>query len=354
MKFKSIILIAAFLLSACTLSFGQDAEAATEEAPKEEKAWTMGGMGGLTFNQAGLFNWTGGGTSNITLISNLGLFANYKKGNLTWDNSLDLGYGIIWNNLFSKFDSARTLSKAEDKIELNSKFGKKAWSDKVFYSAYLNYLTQFAPGFSSPFDADTAYISKFMAPGYLKLGLGLDWKPVDGLSMAFSPIAGKFTFVLDERLAAAEAFGVNRFRQTEPSRFIIGTSKNVRSELGASVRISYKKDIMKNIGLDTKVDVFFNYLQMPKETYYERIPGDTVNVGIHADVDWQTSIVAKVNKYINVTLFTHLLYDGDVVQNLVRPNGEAITEDVAGVAVPTRGIRVQFKEIFGVGFSYKF
>jgi hypothetical protein len=48
----------------------------------------------------------------------------------------------------------------------------------------------------------------------------------------------------------------------------------------------------------------------------------------------------KVNKYITVSLIAHLIYDYDI---------KFPTElNPAGVD------KIQFKEIFGVGFSYKF
>jgi len=53
----------------------------------------------------------------------------------------------------------------------------------------------------------------------------------------------------------------------------------------------------------------------------------------------------KVNKYISTTLSTHLLYDDDI-DIAVDTNNDGITDRF----VP----RTQFKEVLGVGFSYKF
>ncbi len=76
------------------------------------------------------------------------------------------------------------------------------------------------------------------------------------------------------------------------------------------------KNLMENIDLQTKLELFTNYSDKPE----------------NVDVNWEVLIAAKINKYITATLNTQLLYDWDVYQ-----------QD-----------KVQFKEVFGVGFSYKF
>jgi hypothetical protein len=59
-------------------------------------------------------------------------------------------------------------------------------------------------------------------------------------------------------------------------------------------------------------------------------------------VNWETQLAFKVNKYINVNLNTHLIYD-DKIDIAKEENG-----------VVTKAPRIQFKEIFGVGLSFKF
>jgi hypothetical protein len=63
------------------------------------------------------------------------------------------------------------------------------------------------------------------------------------------------------------------------------------------------------------------------------------------DASWEVLISMKVNKYISTTLSTHLLYDDDI-DIAVDTNNDGITDRF----VP----RTQFKEVLGVGFSYKF
>lgn len=333
------LLFVFFLLASFGTVFGQ---ADTTAAPKN---WKKGGQGLLTFNQVGLFNWAAGGTSNMTLISNLGLFANYKKGTTTWDNSLDLAYGFLknfYNN--APFKSNSPVTKAEDKIDFNSKFGKKAFNDKFFYTALLNFRTQFAPGFAAPGDA--AYISRIMAPAYLQVAIGLDYKPNDKLSMFLSPLAGKFTFVMDDSLANIGAFGVNQLDANGDPR--PGSGENVRAEFGANFRMKFKDDILENVGYETQLDLFSNYIDRPG----------------NIDMRWTNNFVAKVNKYLAVTFFTDMIYDHDIAIGIVGNDGLPVYSidptsgnpyiDANGNPVQKKGARLQVKEIFGVGLTYKF
>lgn len=347
------------LLSIMTWGFGSSTFAQT--ANDSIKNWEKGGMGSLTFNQVGLFNWAAGGQSNITLIGNLNLFAHRTWENAKWENTLDLAYGFIKNNFI--FDPDAPIAKAEDKIDFNSKYGKKAWSEKVYYSALMNFRSQFDFGRTNPFDQ--TYISRFMSPGYLIFALGLDYKPNEDLSIFISPASGKATFVTDDSLASTAAFGVNQVR--EDGTFFPGSNVNSRIEVGATFRAKYKKDIMENVGLETQIELFSNYLDRPQ----------------NIDIRWNTAIIAKVNKYITVNLFTDLIYDHDIKIGRLNPDGTPIysinpnpiadpatgiltpdlpywpgptydTDPTDVVQVQRKGPVVQFKEIFGAGLTYKF
>lgn len=325
--------------------------------------WEKGGMGSLTFNQVGLFNWAAGGQSNITLIGNLNLFANKTGEKAKWENTLDLAYGFIKNNFI--FDPDAPVAKAEDKIDFNSKYGRKAWSEKVFYSGLFNFRSQFDFGRANP--TDNVYISRFLSPAYLIFAAGLDYKPNDDLSIFISPASGKVTIVNDDSLASTAAFGVNQIR--EDGTFFPGSNVNSRVEIGATFRVKYKKDVMENVGLESQLELFSNYIDRPG----------------NVDIRWNNSIVAKVNKYITVNLFTDLIYDHDInigrtlsdgtpdlsvnPDPILNPNtgffepntvfwpgpGYLDGSDLTDVVqVQKKGPIVQFKEIFGIGLAYKF
>lgn len=259
------------------------------------KYWKKGGFASLQFNQVSLTNWAAGGENAISTTAFLNLFANYKKEKVVWDNSLDLGYGTLKNE-------GKKPRKNEDKIDFLSKFGHQAFG-KFYYSALLNYRTQFTDGFNYP--NDSIPTSTFMAPGYLSISLGMDYKPNEFFSLFFSPASGKFTFVLDDTLSHKGAYGVD-------------PDKKVRSEFGAQLNAKFQKDIFKNVNLMSKLMLFNNYTDKDK--------ANRKNI----DVNWEVMINIKANKYLTTSIFTNLIYD----QNMVA--------------------KTQFKEVFGIGLSYKF
>jgi len=176
-----------------------------------------------------------------------------------------------------------------------------------------------APGYNYP--NDSVKISTFMAPAYLLAALGMDYKPDAYLSIFLAPATGRLTIVNDKTLADAGAFGVD-------------PGKNTKGEFGGYRRMIYtrndfKPELLKNVAFTTKFDLFSNYLDHPS----------------NMDVSWETLIALKVNQYISVNFTSHLLYDDDTKISIDKNDDGSVDE---------YGPRVQFKEIFGVGFSYKF
>lgn len=343
-RILTILLVCYCAFGVASAQDGAPADSATVSA--DTSKWKKGGLGSITFNQVGLFNWAAGGFGNTTLIGNLNLFANRKWGTSFWDNSLDLAYGFIQNFTRSNaiLDTEGPITKAEDRIEFNSKYGRKAFGKKFFYAGLLTFRTQFDKGFATP--GAPVYISRALSPAYLIVAVGLDYKPNDQFSMFLSPVSGKVTYVGDDSLAAAGAFGVNQM--DSDGNFLPGNSANLRMEFGATFRLKYKTDLLENISWETNFEAFSNYIDRPQ----------------NVDFRWSNAFVAKVNKFITVNFFTDMIYDHDVNVPLVDadgapalsidPNTNAPYVDANGNPVQQAGPRLQFKEIFGIGFAYKF
>ena len=282
------------------------------------EGWKFNGLLSLNGSQVSLTNWNAGGQNSISFNSLANFGARYTKRKMQWESSIDLGYGLQRQG---KKDNARWI-KTDDKIDLFSKFGSKA-SKHWFYSALMNFSTQFTAGYNYP--NDSTVISRFMAPGYMLLAAGMDYKPNKILSAFIAPLTMKTTFVLDQDLANQGSFGI------EPADTINGEVQNsrlVRYEAGGYIRFAYDHEIMKNIRVQSKISLFSNYLNNPQ----------------NIDVNWETLFQFKVNKYISATLSTHLIYDDDIDIAVYNDEGMKIAE----------GPRLQFKEVLGVGFAYKF
>jgi len=273
-----------------------------------DTVWRTGGIFSLNLGQSSFTNWAAGGQNSYSLNGLINLTANYKKDKSAWDNALILGRGMM----FLK-NGTPEWTKTDDRIDLQSKYGRKA-SEKWYYSALMSFKTQMSDGYNYP-DTENK-ISGLLSPGYLLFALGMDWKPIPEFSAFLSPVTSKNTIVIDQGLSDAGAFGVD-------------PGKNFRGELGAYANLIYKKDeIFKNTGFATRLDLFSNYLHNPQ----------------NIDINWETMLILKVNEFISATVNTLLIYDDDI---LIK-----VDEDSEGEAI--LGKRVQFKEVIGVGLTYKF
>ena len=68
------------------------------------KSWKFGGRASVNFSQVLLTNWAAGGRSSTSGVALFNLSGNYKKDHLSWENSLDMGCGLLNVNIDSKVD----------------------------------------------------------------------------------------------------------------------------------------------------------------------------------------------------------------------------------------------------------
>ncbi len=259
--------------------------------------WVTSGSTGLNFSQVSLSNWAGGGESSISVGSLINLEAKYKKGPSLWDSKLNLAFGLIRQG---EGDEA-LFRKTDDALQLQSQYNYNI-TENFYITTLGDFRTQMARGYNyirENGETRRELISDFMAPGFLLTSLGATYKKQDLFTLTLSPVTGKFTFVQNDSLSRAGAFGV------EPG-------ESTRSEFGASLTSSYEKEVFKNIRFTTNLSLFGNY--------------DTLS---HIDVNWEGTLVMKVNRFINSTVSTQLIYDHDVLQ------------------------KTQFRNIINVGFLYQ-
>lgn len=296
------------VIPALAVVFTLITQTAISQTADTTQGWNKSGVFSLNMSQASFTNWAAGGQNSVALNGLLNLTANYKMGKSAWDNALTIGYG----KMIQKGNDLGWV-KTDDRIDFQSKYGHKA-TDKWFYSGLMSFRTQMDNGYNYP-DTENR-ISALLAPAYLLFSLGMDYKPNPQFSMFLSPLTSKNTIVMDDELSAMGAFGVD-------------PGKKFRPELGAYANIAYKKDeIVKNVNFLTKLDLFTNYLKNPQ----------------NIDVSWEALLVLKVNQFLSATVNTQLLYDDDVL----------IKVDEGSEGEPVMGKRAQFKEVIGVGFTYKF
>ncbi|WP_287646848.1 DUF3078 domain-containing protein [Bacteroides sp.] len=259
------------------------------------------GFAGLKLTQVSLTNWAAGGDNSVAFDLQGTYQINYKKGKHLWNNRIELAYGLNKTG----DDGTR---KANDKIYLNTNYGyaiAKSW----YASAFATFQTQFSPGYDYSVNKDVA-ISEFMAPAYLTTGLGFTYDPGKIFTVVLSPAAWRGTFVLNDRLSDEGAYGVD-------------PGKHLLSSFGANLKGEAKYEFLKNMTVYSRLDLYSDYLHKP----------------LNIDVNWEVQINMIINKWFSTTLTTNLMYDDDV--KIVQKDG-------------TKGSRVQFKEILGVGVQFNF
>lgn len=306
---KSFFFLSLIFLTIVGFSQTTEGEAALKtKSEADSTGWTKKGDFSINFSQVSLTNWAAGGLNTISGNSFFNYSFNYKKDSLSWDNDLSLAYGIIRQG-----NNDALWIKSDDRIDFSSKLGFNL-TKKSYIAGFFNFRTQFDKGFDTP-QRDNL-ISNFLSPAYLLGAVGYDLKPNSEWSVFVSPVTYKGTIVTDDSLSALGAFGVEM-------------NKNYRSELGGYLRLRFQKDIMKNVNYLGKIDLFSNYFNTPQ----------------NVDINWENTFTMKVNKYLNVNLMSHLIYDHDIAIS-IDSNNDGIIDEI--------GPRLQLKQIFGAGFTYKF
>lgn len=310
-----------FLLTA---SFGQitNVENKLHSTPIDTlPGWRKGGIVNLSIAQSSFNNWAAGGQNSIAINGLVSTFLNYKTNITSWENMLDIGYGVLRQGKNGNY------LKTDDKIDFSSKYGKRAYKS-WFYAGLLGFKTQMSPGYNYP--NDSVKISDALAPAYIVAALGMDYKVNTIFTCFIAPLTIKTTLVNTTSLADAGAFGV------EPGVYnannvLVKHGKSMRNEFGGYIRAVYKSDFFKDKSLSvlSKLELFSNYVHHPE----------------NIDISWETIIGFKVNKYISATITTHVQYDDDIKIS-VDDNQDGITD--------ASGPRTQLKEVLGIGFSYKF
>jgi len=281
---------------------------ATKTIGKDDKdtttqTWKRGGIFSLNVNQGSLSNWSAGGDKfSLSVNAFLNTYAFYKKGKNSWDNNLDLAYGILKTTSLGNRKSA-------DRIDLTSKYGYGV-SEKWSAAVLGNVRSQFVKGYAydkTPAGVEFSTVtSKTFMPAYVLLSLGTDYKPNADFSLFLSPVTARWIIAGDATIGPL---------------YGIPIGKKSKNEYGAFLSANYLKQISENVNYKGKLDLFSNYKSNPQ----------------NVDVFFSNVLTAKVSKYINFSLNLDIIYDDDT------KNTDA-----------AKGPAPQILQLMGIGFAYKF
>lgn len=318
---KNILFVLCFLLFNVAVA-QPDSLYLKKKVEKEKRPeWVKKQRFTVDLNEVSFVNWNAGGSNSISALVGYQFSYDYSDKYFFWNNNLVAGYGI-------NGQQGRETRKTTDIFEINSNFGyNPTENSNWFYSARFNFKTQFDYGYQYPNVNNP--ISKFMAPGYLFFGFGMDYgQNSENFSLYLSPITLKATFVLDETLANAGKFGVTP-AVLDIDGNVIRPGKRSRQEAGILINNNYITELAKNVTAESVLSLYSDYIN---------------NFG-NVDVDWRLNLNFKVNEFIRATFESHIRYDDDV-KTLV-PSAVEGEYDEAGA-------KVQWRQFLGIGFAVDF
>ncbi len=264
-------------------------------------AWKKGIVFGINAGQGSLSNWAAGGDDfSLTIATGLNLYGFYKKEKHSWDNTLDVNFGYVKTTTLGS-------RKNDDRFDLLSKYGY-ALNKRLNIASAVNFRSQFFKGFTYQ-DTIKTFSSDLLSPAYVLVSLGLDYKPVKGLSIFFSPITSRWVIVMDDSLSKRGDYGVK-------------PGHHSRNELGSFATINYQQSFNKLVSYKGRLDLFSNYRKEPK----------------NIDVYMTNTLTAKVAKIIAFSWSLDMIYDDDVKMFGKTNSSPAL----------------QLKSIIGVGLQLKF
>lgn len=272
--------------------------------------WNITGNATTGFTQTYLSNWKKGGKSAVSTLIVLKGAANYSSTRYKWENSAEFRNGWIK-------PGEDKIQKNDDKFEITSRFGITAFQ-KWYYSTEADLETQFFNGYAYP--NVTKPISGYLAPGKFLFKIGLDYKPNKTFSLFISPLTSKLVFVRDTL-------------KVDKANFKISPGKSSYWEPGLNTDLLFKKNLTADMTLETKYKMFINYLKPFKDI----------------DINWETTLQAKLNKYISMQVMAHAIYDSKVLFDKLDKDGNPV-KDGSGKTI--KEPKLQFREFFTIGFIY--
>lgn len=240
-------------------------------------------------------NWYQGGSSSFAGLGIAKGQISYIGDRFTWEN---FGEWRIGGSTISA-DSLHKVNTTDDMLRLYSKANLRI-VPKLFTSLSAEIETRLLPTYKSN---SSELKSGPFSPFRFNAAVGLDYKPVAGLSISFSPLSYKVIHIMDSARVRVQDYG-------------IAVGKRTQHNIGSSVRVEYTWKPVREVSLETRFYMYTNY-------HY-------VEIDLEANCDF------IINRFLSARLMLHPRFDSSVIME-----GD------------TRA-RIQFRELLSIGFAHKF
>lgn len=268
------------------------------------KHWITDFTASLQFSQAYISpNWYQGGTRNLNMIAQAlyNVKLNQKlHPKLMFEATVQYKLGM--NS--APDDTVRSYNISEDLFQANAKFGLKALK-RWYYSSTLAFKTQL---FNSYPSNSRTMRAAFMSPGELNVGVGMTYhyenpKKTVALNVSLSPLSWNLRTCINRKL--------------DPVSMSIDNGHRSINEFGSNAEVTFSWKIAYNIHYYTRLFSF---------TDYEYI-----------QADWEHTLSFDITRFLSTQIYCHMRYDSNTP-----PCDDSNWK------------KFQLKEIFSLGFIYKF
>lgn len=274
--------------------------------PEETKKrhWIRNFAAALQFSQAYVSpNWYQGGNNNLNALASI--IYNVKLNEAFHPNLLfetNFMYKLGMNS--APDDSIHTYNISEDVLQINTTFGLKA-AKHWYYSLTGQFKTQVLKSYTVN---SRDLTSAFLSPGELTAGVG----------MTYTYESPKKNFNINASIAPLSYHLITCINSDmDPTVFGIKEGHKVANQFGSSADVTLKWKITYNISLNSHFFAFTDYKSF--------------------QADWENTLQFAINSFLTTQIYAHFRYD-----SLTPPTADSHWK------------KLQLKEIFSIGFSYKF
>ena len=281
------------------------AEIPTIEAEKiAKKHWIKKFNASLQFSQAYVSpNWYQGGNNNLNALAQI--YYNVRLNETFHPNLLFetiAQYKLGMNN--APDDSIHAYNISEDILQVNTTFGIKAVKNW-----YYSFTGQFKTQLLNSYKSNTHDLkSSFLSPGELTAGIGMTYsyknKPKTVVfDASIAPVSYNLTTCISPHI--------------NPATYKIEEGHKSVSKFGSTAELKLFWKMSYNISFTSRLFAFTDY-----ESFR---------------ADWENTLAFEINRFLTTQIYAHLRYDTKTPY------------------VPdTNWKKLQIKEIFSIGFAYKF
>ena len=183
--------------------------------------WETGAFGTIGANISGFNNWfsreaVNNSAGNIGVTVNA--FANLDREKDFWRNAVNINIGWVKNDNKDIDTDSDSFDPASDVFNITTLYGRKL-SEKFAISGLAEYRT--------------TLLDNFNDPGYLDVGVGATWLPVENLVVSINPL--NYNFVFSDNNAVFD------------------------SSMGAKIVADYTKQILGGINFKSNLSTFQSY-----------------------------------------------------------------------------------------------